>query len=290
MMVLGQYGIWTFFLISGMIIPLSITEDSFKIKHLKNFLLKRMIRVEVPYIASIIFILFVTFIFAQRNNIEFTISIGQFLHHILFLIPFSRFEWYTPIYWTLAIEVQFYLAVGLFYYSRSFMNKQAAILVLLLFGLLNFAIDDNRLLFNYSTVFLQGVILYFIKMKKMNMSLGFFLVGVCLTAIAITHSVNVAIFCLVTILIIQFVEIKNKLLIQLGNISYSLYLTHGLIGGNILYLFTRYATNYMEKTLLVIGALITSLIFSYVFYRLIEKPSRKLYKTIAIDQKGVVHR
>jgi peptidoglycan/LPS O-acetylase OafA/YrhL len=65
---------------------------------------------------------------------------------------------------------------------------------------------------------------------------------------------------------------------MLGDVSYSLYLTHGLIGGSTLYLLSRYAHSELEKIGLLLLALTISTVFSFIFWKWIEKPSKELSK------------
>lgn len=279
---LGTNGVYIFFVISGFVIPLSLAKDNFNLKHLPHFLSRRFLRIEIPYIVSIFLILFVAFAFALKNNMDYSINFQQFLFHILYVIPFSNFEWYNVIYWTLAIEFQFYFTIAFIYYFLSFANQKIIYFTLFLFSLSSFFIQDNRFIFHYSTIFSQGIILFLIKTNRIKAVIGFVLLGLCAIATVYTHSLEIAIFSLLTVLVIHSVEINNKLIKLFGDVSYSLYLTHGLIGGNILYLFSRYVNSFWEKILLVIIALMVSLIFSYIFWWLIENPSRKLSKKVSV--------
>jgi peptidoglycan/LPS O-acetylase OafA/YrhL len=280
---LGTNGVFVFFVISGFVIPLSLSKDQFNLKQLPQFLSRRFIRIEIPYLVSILLILLVNFLFAIKNNSNFNIDVKQFVFHILYIIPFSKYDWYNIIYWTLAIEFQFYIAIGLLYFLLSSKNKIVVLLALLIFGLSSLLFNDNRFIFEYSTIFAQGIVLFLLKTERIKQKLAFVLLGLFVIATAYHHSITISAFSLLTVLAIHFIEINKKLSNQFGDISYSLYLTHGLIGGNLLYLFSRYFTSFSGKILLVIAALSLSLLFSYIYWRFIENPSRKLSKKISIS-------
>jgi peptidoglycan/LPS O-acetylase OafA/YrhL len=284
---LGLNGVYVFFVISGFVIPLSLAKDNFKLKRLPRFLSRRFLRIEIPYIVSIFLILVVGFIFAQKSHLHFAFSLERFFYHLIYVIPFSEFEWYNVIYWTLSIEFQFYIAIGILYFFLSSGNKKVVVAALIFFGLLGFVMKDNRIVFHYSTVFLQGIILFLTKTEKLNHRAGFILMACSVIATAYLHSIEICVFSLLTVLVIQFVEISSKWTRKFGDISYSLYLTHGLVGGNVLYLFSRYITSWYGKIFLVAIAIGVSLLFSHIFWKLIENPSRKLSaKLKAADGSG----
>jgi peptidoglycan/LPS O-acetylase OafA/YrhL len=284
---LGANGVYIFFVISGFVIPLSLSKDNFKLTQLHRFLSKRFIRIEIPYLVSILLILLVGLVFALKNNTHYTINIEQFIYHVLYLIPFSTFEWYNIIYWTLAIEFQFYIVIGLLFYLLSSEKKVAILIGIMIFGASSFIGQDNRFVFHYSTIFLQGIILFLIKTKRIHSTKGAFFIGICILTTAYLHSIEISIFSALTLIAINYLEIDNKITNRFGEISYSLYLTHGLIGGNILYLFSRYLTSYPGKIILVILSLCASLVFSYLYWWLIERPSRKLSRKINVNTKHI---
>ncbi len=282
---LGTNGVFIFFVISGFVIPLSLSKDHFKLTQLHRYLSKRFIRIEIPYLISILLILLVGLIFAVKNNSNYTVSIEQLIYHIVYVIPFSSFEWYNIIYWTLAIEFQFYIIIGLLFYFLS-SEKQVAILTgIIIFGASSFIGQDNRFVFHYAPIFLQGIILFLMKTERIHSKKGVFLISICILATAYLHSIEISIFSALTVLAINYLEINNKITNRFGEISYSLYLTHGLIGGNILYLFSRYITSHPGKIILVILSLCTSLVFSYFYWWLIERPSRNLSRKINVHTK-----
>lgn len=280
----GVNGVYIFFVITGFVIPFSLYKDQFKLNHIHRFLARRFFRIEIPYLVSILLVLLVGFLFALKNNSHYQFNIEQFIYHLIYFIPFSNYEWYNVIYWTLAIEFQFYIVIGLLYFFLSSKKESTVIITLVLFGALSFLLPDNRFVFHYSTIFLQGIILFLIKSKHINPTTGFILIGSCIVATAFIHSVEISIFTASTLFVIHTVEINHKSTNRFGDLSYSLYLTHGLIGGNILYLFSRYVDGFSGKVVLIIAAVAASLLFSYLYWSFIENPSRKLSRKITINK------
>ena len=67
----------------------------------------------------------------------------------------------------------------------------------------------------------------------------------------------------------------------LAKISFSLYLTHFLVGQRVLNFGRPYADSDTGKVALFGAALLISLGIAYVFYRLIEQPSHRFARKIA---------
>jgi len=57
----GWLGVELFFVISGFIIPYSLQRSGYKLKNYPVFLLKRITRLDPPYLASIVLVIAVTF-------------------------------------------------------------------------------------------------------------------------------------------------------------------------------------------------------------------------------------
>lgn len=277
---LGVNGVFAFFVISGFVIPLSLYKYNFKIKQIHQFILRRFIRIELPYLASIGLIFFIWFVFSIRNGTSFTIDIKQLVYHLFYLIPFTSYSWYNIIYWTLAIEFQFYLFIGLFYLLMINKNKILSFSTILLFLGVNFFVDNHSIVFYYSVIFLQGIILFLIQSNQIKKSIGFALILLCVMATAYIHSPTTAIFCLTTVLAIFFIEINHPFSNHFGDVSYSLYLTHGAIGVYIIARYYQHFESLAAKVGLIALALIASLVFAHFYWKLIENPAKKLAQKI----------
>src|ERR1700753_2190264 len=114
----GKYGVQFFFVISGFVITYSMVKGNYHIKDFLTFLKKRVIRIEPPYL--VVLLLTVLFLIV-RNKTGMGVakadlpSIPQVLLHIGYLIPFSNYGWLSIVFWTLAIEFQFYLLFSLLF-------------------------------------------------------------------------------------------------------------------------------------------------------------------------------
>ena len=114
----GWLGVEAFFVISGFVIPLSLAGDwsRFGARAVPGFFLRRLIRIEPPYLLSVLLVVLLNVVAAQFSLFQgqsLGISMRQILWHAAYLIPLTQYEWLQPVYWTLAYEFVFYIAVGL---------------------------------------------------------------------------------------------------------------------------------------------------------------------------------
>ncbi len=114
----GKFGVQFFFVISGFVITYSMLNAHYKLKDFPRFLMKRIIRIEPPYL--IVLALTVIFLWIRvksglgRGELYIP-SWDQVLLHLGYLIPFSNYTWLSIVFWTLAIEFQFYLLFSLLF-------------------------------------------------------------------------------------------------------------------------------------------------------------------------------
>lgn len=274
--------VFMFFVISGFVIPLSMDRVDYRISHLPRFIARRTIRIHLPYIASIALYLAIALAFSIANSTPFELDPSIILHHIFFTIPFTEYDWINAIYWTLAIEFQFYILIALIYPLLFNRNKMIEYISTLLFGLSGLVFTDNRLLFFYAPMFTLGIILFKMQKQSITPNLAWPMMSIFTVITFYLHGTTIGVITVFTVLMIAFVNINNKAMNWFGDISYSLYLIHGAIGGNFLYLLSRYSDNYMTDILLLIGAMVVSIIASYIFWLLIESPTSKLSRKVKI--------
>lgn len=117
----------------------------------------------------------------------------------------------------------------------------------------------------------------------MQKSVVFGLLAVLAGYVWMKAGMVIGLIVLLTAALILFVEVKNRVLSFLGDISYSLYLVHVPVGGRVINLSLRHADSMPEKVVSLAIALAVSLGAAYLFYRLIELPSRKWASSIRYE-------
>ena len=116
----GWLGVEVFFVISGFIIPYFITRayTNYSLAQFPQFVLRRLLRLEPPYLISVVLALALWHLSSMMPGFAGTPpphSWWQAMAHIAYLIPFTEYQWYNPVYWTLAYEFAFYFAIGIAY-------------------------------------------------------------------------------------------------------------------------------------------------------------------------------
>jgi peptidoglycan/LPS O-acetylase OafA/YrhL len=97
-----------FFVISGIVIPLSMIKSDYKLQYWGRFLLKRFARLEPPYIAGIL--IAIAYFQIRRfipgtSSEDMMITYKELLLHLGYMIPFVEgARWAVPSLWTLSIE------------------------------------------------------------------------------------------------------------------------------------------------------------------------------------------
>lgn len=285
---IGKNGVPIFFVISGVVIPLSMIKDNYTVRKFPLFFAKRLARIEPPYLASLVLVIAYTHIrnfIPGVNAIDLTPSIRDIFYHLGYWVPFFKdAHWLTPVYWTLAIEFQYYLLISIILplILRNRWSRISTIVLLLISSML---IKSGAFIFTWLPLFIMGIssALYMIKRIK---KIEFFLqICVCVLVHAIIHSQAEALFGLSTVsIIVLFPYFYSQTGKFFGKISYSLYLLHSIIGAAFINFMTRYAHSSTEKILVVIGGLAVTISCSYFFYLFIEKPSQAFSKTIKLNR------
>lgn len=287
----GQYGwlgVHTFFVISGFIIPYSLYQYRYSIRDYFRFMGKRLARLHPPYLASIVVVvalyLAVTTAFPTAHIPRLDLSWTQFVYHFFYLNDFVHKDWLNVVYWTLSIELQWYLLLGLTFpliASRHWLAQVAGAMLMLIGYRL---VPNFYVIFHSVPIFLIGV---FVFQYKLGLSSAWRMLLSMAAMFALMKTpigMPVSVVATVTGLLIAFGTLENRWCARLGEISYSLYLLHIPIGLNIMPFLSRIP--YSGEYLIVIDLVCVAacLYASVLFYRLVEEPSQKWSSAIKIKK------
>lgn len=275
----GYLGVDVFFVISGFVIPWSLNRSRYVLRDYPRFLLKRNLRLYPPYLASIaLTILAVNFVLAPlQHRSGMAVTGRDLLLHFTYLNDIVGVPWINVVYWTLAIEFQWYLLIGLIF--PWLVNPRPLPRFVTIAGLMMvyFAtVKHDHFVFHSMPVFLIGVLVFQYRAKLIELRQMFGLIAVMVLAMAGPIGWIVAGVAAATGLLIALSTFNSPALDRLGDVSYSLYLLHLPIGLSLIgWLSSRlpYSGSYMG-VLDAVG-LIASLAAAWLMYQIIEKPSQE---------------
>ena len=107
----GHLGVPIFFVLSGFVIAHSLRNSQVTWSLFQNFSLRRFIRLSPPYYFSIVFVLLFKLLSAKATSEIFELpSLAGLTSHLFYVQDMLGFEPISDIYWTLCLEIQFYIA------------------------------------------------------------------------------------------------------------------------------------------------------------------------------------
>ena len=197
------------------------------------------------------------------------LSLGAIIGNLTYTAPWIGEEWLSPIFWSLAIEIQFYLVAAAF--APVFLSKNRIVIFATLFAIscLSFVPANKTFLFWYLPTFGAGICWYLYITNRLSITdaaaqgLGFAVVAWFTMGIA--HAIAIAFaFAVLAIPLQRTVPI----LTFMGTISYSIYLLHSPIGGRVINLATRLPDVLFIKVLALALAVTASFAAAYLMWRL----------------------
>lgn len=281
-----------FFIISGFVIALSIRGKS-----LKEYFKSRVLRVfSVYWICALITFLTIIAFGAPR----FTATLVQFLANLTLMHDLVGIESLDGVYWTMVVEVKFYLLSLLYLITLKFKKISIATCAYLWLGLSVIYIffghttimylANVALIFEWAPAFIAGMLMADIY-KKQHLSTTNIIALLTCIALSMFHRLNylkvasihynvsvsetlvlaliLLMYLLVFLVVIGKLRFLNKsIFIYLGILTYPLYLLHQNIG----YIIFNNLNEHFNKYLLLTFTILFMLLISYALNRWVEAP------------------
>lgn len=306
----GKYGVDIFFVISGMVMYLTMGKSMKSDRGIGNFIIKRLIRV-VPAFWMALGLYGAAMLFAGKIPDD---AFRKYLTSALFMFypnASGKPETVYAISWTLNFEVYFYMSLALMCcifgrYGRVATGLLFAVYAFTFYnwGSLNFL---QRSVFSPIYLeFILGMICGYIARKSLLNSLWLSVLIFLLGSIMIVCT-NVwgegdgglgrvifagipAMLCVIGATNLSFGEksVVHKVLLKIGDASYSVYLIHSISFVVLSYLlkYSGYMMkDYGESIILYIGMIAFAMITSIAFSYFMEKPVIKILNNIILTKK-----
>lgn len=299
--------VFIFFAISGYVIAHSISPYTVNSAFCRSFVVRRIIRLDPPYWASIAMVIIgnaAAGIFFSRS-MELP-SATRLLSHAVYLQRVMDYGHLSGPYWTLCLEVQFYLFYLLIASFLQRAGRAPPLLVGLLVGLscpsLLALVDvQSRANIVWLTpvlcTFFIGVAAFWASPPRATrFSLVAFIV-LCLTMIitGIVRGDAAPVVAAVTAAALVVGAHRGSLttwlswpvLLYLGRISYSLYVVHVPVGARVVNLGARVVgSSAVGSVIVTCLAIAASIGAAEILYRLVERPSVNFAKRFKLPENA----
>jgi peptidoglycan/LPS O-acetylase OafA/YrhL len=289
----GYLGVEVFFVISGFVVAYSVRSVVITPAYAFEFMVRRLCRLAFPYWTAIVLMVISIVVsnWVLRDRAVALPSVESLLAHGLYLQGLLGMDQILPIFWTLCLEVQFYLVFIVLAYWGIDQDDHKLILATM-FGVFSLIVscftgvksESSGLFLPYWYMFFCGVLL---ERSVGRAWLLFFFLGVVALVTGVMQDVH-GLMVVVTGGVIYGAIVFDKMerwlgqgwVQYLGRISYSLYLVHLIVGTRILNLgYREQGTGGM--TLIWFGlAIAASLVAAHVMFVWVEQPSMALSRRV----------
>ena len=286
----GYLGVHLFFIITGFVILLSI-----KHKSISKFIISRLSRLYPIYWICLILTFSMIILYGAPR---FSTDLNQFLYNLSMFQNYLGVKSIDGVYWTLFIEMKFYIfIIGMYLIFNKIIELKIDYLLIfwlalsLLYLPFNelflFRILNYFLILKWSSYFIAGMTFY--QIYKNGLSIKYWVILAISFAMSLYYAflemkfleikfntsyspliVGAIIFIFYSIMFLvttdKMKKINSPKLIQLGMLTYPLYLIHQYIG----YIILNNFGSYLNKYLLVFITVLIMISISFVLSKFYE--------------------
>jgi peptidoglycan/LPS O-acetylase OafA/YrhL len=294
----GHYGVSIFFALSGFVIAHSLRNASATPRYVGKFIVRRSIRLDPPYWATIALMIIQQSIEARiKGTVAPDISGAQLFAHLFYAQDLTGYTQINVVFWTLCFEIQFYVGFMLLLMIERMIGERAGWIVkavmlgAALAGALQLykGLPGGVALIMWHSFFV-GVAAYWAGQGSRA-----WVAALALLVLAILAGQSTgAMMSAATAVLLYFAfrsgriatMMGSKPLQWLGMVSYSLYLTHNIFTGSAYWAMRKVmpAGLASEAVQLVLATGIC-LVGAYALWWLVERPAHDFAKRIGASHK-----
>jgi peptidoglycan/LPS O-acetylase OafA/YrhL len=278
-------GVNLFFMISGFVILMTVQS-----KDVRGFFISRVVRLYPAYWVSCTLTFLVILLFARD---QIYTSLSRYVANMTMLNGFFDIGGIDGVYWTLCVELKFYLLVGILLALKQIPRIDKYLGAWLLVSILHLQYPNPVLSYvfipQYSAYFVAGAVFYLVHKEGFNRYRAFLLLASFVVALmndipvlldkSLWYRMTFDIPWLVGIIgvfYLVFLAISTRkssvsrwdpLFIYLGTLSYPLYLLHSKIGMAIFWNLDQYVNPHV----LLIGTMVLMLCMARLIHVQVEK-------------------
>ena len=290
----GSLGVDVFFVLSGLVIAMSVADDRITLRYIGRFAVRRSIRLDPPYWATLVLATFLL-ILAKKPPTP-----ARVLAHVVYLQVLTGYQNIVSQFWTLTYEVQFYLVLVVMMLVAQRLGRRVGWTLALGPFALSLAIqllvlDTHGWFISWWYAFAFGVATTAMLSNRLGMAQWLSVAAAVFAVGVATRNVDVltvaAAGCGIGLLGRAGLLARwsgGRTLQWLGRRSYSLYLIHFVGSGVAKMLGARIATP-VQAAMVFLFAIALSLISAELLYRLVEAPAHRLSRTVGVfggDRSG----
>lgn len=289
----GHYGVSIFFALSGFVIAHSLRNADATPRFAGRFVLRRSIRLDPPYWATMALMIGQQMIEARiRGTAMPDVSLGQLIAHVFYVQDILGYPQISAVFWTLCFEIQFYLGfMLLLVIGRMVGGRAGAVVRIVMFGaalagaLQMYQGLPGGVALTMWHAFFVGVAAYWAGQRS-----GMWLValGILVGAILVRQSTGDMMSAATAVLLYlafrtgRITTMASGAPLQwLGMISYSLYLSHNIVAGSAYWALGKLMPGgVVAESVQLVLVTALSLLFAYALWWVVERPAHDFAKRV----------